>query len=79
MKTKFMTYTDMFGDIQYLDPTKVIMTTAHNYGPKDVNGMIEEENRGMMIGMGVDGYVLSRGEKPQDFMKRLWVHFDGDS
>lgn len=79
MKTKFMTYTDMFGDIQYLDPTKVIMTTAHNYGPKDVNGMIEEENRGMMIGMGVDGYVLSRGEKPQDFMKRLLEFLDGDS
>ena len=79
MKTKFMTYTDMFGDIQYLDPTKVIMTTAHNYGTKDVNGMIEEENRGMMIGMGVDGYVLSRGEKPQDFMKRLLEFLDGDS
>ena len=79
MKTKFMTYTDMFGDIQYLDPTKVIMTTAHNYGPKDVNGMIEEENRGMMIGMGVDGYVLSRGEKPQDFSGKAFEFLDGDS
>ena len=62
-----------------IEPDKVIMTTAHNYGPKDVNGMIEEENRGMMIGMGVDGYVLSRGEKPQDFMKRLLEHLDGNS
>tara|TARA_B100001287_G_scaffold252392_1_gene234331 strand:- start:2107 stop:2346 length:240 start_codon:yes stop_codon:yes gene_type:complete len=79
MKTKFMTYTDNFGDTQYLDPTKVIMTTAYNFGPKDENGMIAEELRGMMIGMGVDGYVLSRGEKPQDFMKRLLEHLDGDS
>ena len=79
MKIKFMTYTDMFGDIQYLDPTKVIMPTAHNYGPKDENGMIEEENRGMMIGMGVDGYVLSRGEKSEDFMKRLLEHLNGNS
>tara|TARA_B100000085_G_scaffold247524_1_gene241939 strand:+ start:145 stop:384 length:240 start_codon:yes stop_codon:yes gene_type:complete len=79
MKIKFMTYTDLFGDTQYLDPTKVIMTTGHNYGPKDENGMIDEENRGMMIGMGTDGYVLSRGEKPQDFMKRLLEHLDGNS
>ena len=79
MKIKFMTYTDMFGDIHYLDPTKVIMTTAHNYGPKDEDGMIEEENRGMMIGMGVDGYVLSRGEKSEDFMKRLLEHLNGNS
>ena len=79
MKTKFMTYTDNFGDTQYLDPTKVIMTTGYNFGPKDENGMIAEENRGMMIGMGVDGYVLSRGEKSEDFMKRLLEHLDGNS
>ena len=69
MKTKFMTYTDQFGDTKHIDPTKVIMTQAHNFGPVDENGMIEKENRGMMIGMGVDGYVLSRGETSEDFMK----------
>ena len=79
MKIKFMTYTDEFGDTQYLNPTKVIMTTNHHFAPKDENGKVPEESKGMMIGMGLDGYVISRGEKPQDFMKRLLEHLYGNS
>ena len=79
MKVKFMTYTDQFGDTKHLNPTKVVMTQAHNFGPVDENGMIAEENRGMMIGLGADGYVISRGETSEDFMKRLAEFLDGDS